>query len=291
MKPLRIVFCVYLLLMGVLLISQPGTVLAQGETSNTESIEITTKFPKLEVISGDTAEFEVELRYLGSFGGVPRVFDLSATGPKDWYIQISPAYPKEKKIASIELQPGLSTGEKVNVTVIPAYWLSPEPGEYKVTLEATSGEIKGSIDLLVLVAARYNLRLVPATMPYNISATAGRDNYSSIKVRNTGSANIDNIAFSSDKPKDWAIDFSPDKVDLLAPGDSQTIDINIKPPSKTIAGDYAITLFASGRQASAEKLAIRVTVETPTIWGWVGVAIIAAVIGGVVYIFMRFGRR
>ena len=48
---------------------------------------------------------------------------------------------------------------------------------------------------------------------------------------------------------------------------------------------------ASGKQAVADEMGIRVTVETPTIWGWVGVAIILIVVIGVIVIFMRFSRR
>ena len=69
------------------------------------------------------------------------------------------------------------------------------------------------------------------------------------------------------------------------------MDVNIKPPPETIAGDYQITLRASGSQAIAQDLTIRVTVESPTIWGWVGVIIIVLVIASLVVIFMRFSRR
>ena len=79
-----------------------------------------------------------------------------------------------------------------------------------------------------------------------------------------------------------------DSVEALG---SQTVEINIKPPPDTIAGDYLISLRASGVQANSQKIDIRVTVETPTVWGWVGVAIIAIVVVGLVVIFMRFSRR
>ena len=73
--------------------------------------------------------------------------------------------------------------------------------------------------------------------------------------------------------------------------DEQSIDVNIKPPPKAVAGDYMISLRASGKQTSAGEISIRVTVETPTIWGWVGVVIILIVVIGLVVIFMRFSRR
>jgi uncharacterized membrane protein len=73
--------------------------------------------------------------------------------------------------------------------------------------------------------------------------------------------------------------------------DEQSVDVSIKPPPKTIAGDYMITLKTSGQQVTAQDVQIRVTVETPTIWGWVGVAIILVVVIGLIFVFMRFSRR
>lgn len=275
--------CVFFLLLAMSLVISPATILAQDEE---EKIELTTSYTKLEGTSGTSFEFEVELSYQGSDA---RVFNLAATGPKDWMVYITPTYPKDKQILDIRLEPG-AYGEKINVTAVPPYWLMPEPGEYQITLEASSGEIKGTIDLTAVVTAKYTLSLTPTEERYNTSATAGKDNYFSVVVVNEGSATIDNITFSSSKPKGWTIEFSPDKIDSLNAGDFQTIEVNIKPPPKTIAGDYEITLRASGKQAM-DDINIRVTVETPTVWGWVGVGIIVLVIAGLAVIFMRFSRR
>ena len=286
---IRLVCCLCLLLMGIVAISQPTAALAQDENIETE-VEITTKYPKIEITSGESVEFEVELIYK-SEETEPRLFDLVATGPKDWLVSVTPSYPKDKRIASIQLAPNRTVGEKINIQAAPAYWLRPEPGDYKITLEATSGEIKGTTELTTVITAKYTLALVPSTERYNTSATAGKDNYFAIEVQNNGSAAVDDITFSSTKPEDWAIEFTPQKFDTLAADDFQTIDVNIKPPPKTIAGDYLITLRTSGNQTSADKLELRVTVETPTVWGWVGVIIVVVVIAGVVFFFRRFSRR
>jgi len=167
----------------------------------------------------------------------------------------------------------------------------PEPGEYKITLEAISGEVKGSVEFKAVITAKYILCVVPAAERYNTDATAGEDNFFSISVGNLGTAAINDIKLSSTGPEGWQIEFSPDKVDLIVAIAEQTIDVNIKPPSKTIAGDYVISLRASGKQTSSGEINIRVTVETPTIWGWVGVGIILVVVAGLVVIFLRFSRR
>jgi len=209
-------------------------------------------------------------------------------------VYVTPTYPADKQILDIRLEPvqpyQTIPPTKVLLHVSPPYWLLPEPGEYPITLSVTAGEVTGSIDLTAVVTSTYIMSLAPAEERYNTTATAGRDNYFTVEVQNNGSAAIDDITFSSNKPKGWTIEFSPDKIDTLAALNSQTVEVNVKPPAKTIAGDYQISLTAKGKQIS-DDVDIRVSVETPTIWGWVGVAIIVVVIAGLIYVFMRFSRR
>jgi len=255
------------------------------------AINIKATYPAVEGIAGADFEFEVEFNYVGELGGEAKSFELVLTTPQGWSAYITPQYQKENKIREITLQPGFAAGSKLKVHVTSPFWPLPEPGEYKITLEAISDDLKGSTELTAVITAKYVMDLVSTTERLNTTAKAGRDNYFSIEVRNLGTAPIDNIKFSSVKPKGWTIEFSPDKIESLPAIDSQTVDINIKPPTETIAGDYEITIQASGEQISREEIKIRVTVETPTIWGWVGVGIIVLVVAGLAYVFIRFSRR
>jgi len=277
-------FC--LLLVSLLIVSQPLTVLAQGTDSPRDKIELTAIHTKLEGTSQDTFKFEVKVTYNGNEA---RTFDLSVTGPKDWGVYTTPSYPTDKKIKDVRLEPYLS--QTMIVYATPPYWLEPEPGNYEVTLEISSTDLKETITLTAVITATYALSLSPSEERYNTSATSGKDNFFSIEIQNTGSDTINNITFSSSKPKGWSITLSPDKVESLEAGKSQSLEVNIKPGAKTIAGDYMITLSATGKEATADDLSIRVTVETPTIWGWTGVVIILIVIGGLSFVIMRFSRR
>jgi len=89
-----------------------------------------------------------------------------------------------------------------------------------------------------VVTARDEFELHTATGRLNTEVTAGEDNHLSIRLVNTGTAAIEDITLSSSKPEGWSITFTPDKVDSLEPGLSQEVDVVIKPPRKTIAGDY-----------------------------------------------------
>jgi uncharacterized repeat protein (TIGR01451 family) len=283
---IRMISALLLILASLLLI------FPQATSAQEAKIELTTPYTKLEGVSGASFEFEIALNYTGTEA---RVFNLVATGPKDWTTYVTPSYPKDQRILDIRLEPAkpgeAAYGPKVDVASAPPAWLLPEPGEYKVTLEVSSGEISSTIDLTAVVTARYDMTLTTPSGLLNTTATAGKDNHFAIVVSNTGSAALDNITFSPQTPSGWTIVFSPDKVDSLPAGASKTVDLNIRPPSKAIAGDYGFLITTTSKQGTSKDINIRVTVETPSIWGWVGVIIILLVIAGVGFVFMRFSRR
>jgi uncharacterized membrane protein len=65
----------------------------------------------------------------------------------------------------------------------------------------------------------------------------------------------------------------------------------IKPAEKAVAGDYEITVRARPEAGSSESTDFRITVRTSTVWGIVGVAIIAVAVFIVGLAVTRFGRR
>jgi len=279
-------FC--LLLAFLLVFSAPATLSAQDERPVEDMLELGASFPKVEITSEESVEFSVRLKW---WGDDDRNFDLKVTGPKDWLVYAKPSY-EEKRITAIRLEPGKTEyPETIKIIAAPPFWLIPEPREYKITVETSSGQIRETVELTVIITAQYALDIVPVTERYNALATGGKDNYFQLQIQNNGTAAVDKITFSSFKPDDWTIDFSPAGIFSLAAEDFQTVDVNIKPPPKTIAGDYSITLRASGEQTTADSIKVRVTVETPSIWGWVGIAIIVLVIAGLAFVIMRFSRR
>lgn len=281
--------CLCLLLLSLLALVPSGLVLAQEEEEK-EAIELEPTYRKLEeAYPGASFEYEVALKYTGPESGVPREFDLAATAPQGWVVIITPSFG-EQKLLSIRLTANESYPDTIKVRVGPPAFVTPEPGEYKITVEASSGSIKGSVDLLSVITASYSLTLAPTSGLLSTSATTGKDNFYSFVITNTGSGTLENIKFSSSKSQGWAVEFSPATIETLSPGSFQTIDVNIKPAAKAIAGDYEVRLTADTLR-NMETLKVRVTVQTPTVWGWVGIGIILAVIAGVSFVFMRFSRR
>lgn len=258
-----------------------------------EEIKLNCKYPVLSATAGSSYEFEVELLYTG--GDKPLDFELKATAPDGFVSQITRTYAGGANIAAIQLDPSKTYAETIKIIVAPYSWIALMPGDYKITAEASSGTIKGSIELKAVVTAVYKLELETPEGLLNTQVTAGKDNYFSFKVTNTGTAALDKVNFSQSVrggPSGWSITFDPKTIESLPVDSERDVQVSIKPPEKTIAGDYQISITATTEANNAsDNMDIRVTVLTPTIWGWVGIGIVVLVVIGLVAMFWRLGRR
>ena len=99
------------------------------------------------------------------------------------------------------------------------------------------------------------------------------------------------VSLSSSPPADWKVIFQPDKVGELDPGQKIDVQAQLTPSSKAIAGDYMTTFSANGTGSASSSADIRVTVSTSTMWGIIGVAIVAIALLIAVGAVARFGRR
>ena len=272
---------------------EPEPIAVEEPPAIKEIVRLRPNFPTVEAIAGADFEYEMELLYVGEESS--KTFDLRATYPAGWEVYMTPRYEKDKKISSINLKPSFSAGETIIVVASAPFYPLPEPGDYKITIEAISETLESSVELTATVTAKYNLVIVPTLEKYDTEVEAGKDNYFSIDVGSLSTAPIDNIKFSSTQPEGWSVKFTPEDIEVLEPVgmtlDSQTVELNISPPKDTIAGDYYISIRATGKQATTDEMKIRVTVKTAPTWQWIGVGIIVVVVAAVVYIFLRFSRR
>ena len=262
------------------------------EEEYVETFELGAKYPVLTGASDTSFLFEVDFTRAG--GNEDLNFDLTLTGPKDWlFYAAQDRYNKDKRISAIRIN-RFSIKESIVVIAVAPYWLYPEPGDYSIQLEASSGDLKGSIELTAKITARYDFIATTelAGGRLNIKAKTGEESYLPISVTNIGTATLDNVTLSSSKPEGWSVTFTPEKIENLSPGASQEVEVSIKPPKKTISGDYMVNLQFSGEPSShTPDLGIRVTVETSTKWGFVAIGIIIAIAAALILVFKRLGRR
>ena len=259
----------------------------QKEGATTDKIKMVTLYPSQRTPAGTSIQFNIDLT---NDGKTDRTFELIQKGvPQLWTTSVEPAYEK-KQISTISLKAAETKG--INIILTPPDRQSP--GAFPFTFQSRSGAIQETLELTVEVTGSYDISVTTPTGRLNADAVSGQESVMTLWVVNTGTADVRNISFSSTKPEGWDIKFEPDKIDALAPyrepKDIKEVQVKIKAPDKTIAGDYVISLNAMGERSSSTK-DIRITVSTPTKWGAVGVGIVVVVIAGLVGVFLRLGRR
>jgi uncharacterized membrane protein len=92
------------------------------------------------------------------------------------------------------------------------------------------------------------------------------------------------------KPENWKVEFAPERIDVIEPGDLKQVEVTITPYEEALVGDYSVAFDVQGEKAS-KNVELRVTVKASTAWGWIGIGIIVGVIVGLIGLFRWLGRR
>lgn len=248
----------------------------------TGGLQMDSQYPVLSGASNQTFKFGIDLK---NKTGNALTTSLAAQAPPGWVIRIKPQF-EETQISSIALKQDAS--QSLNVEVQPP--AQGEPGDYPLTVKARSGPFTAEANLKVTLTGTYDLRMITPSGALNAQAAAGTESSVNVLVANAGTAPLTNLAFISKKPDQWEIDFKPDKLDSLNPGEVREVKMSITAPDRAVAGDYMVGVVANSPDTDA-SIDLRVTVSTPTIWGWIGAIIVALVVLGLGAVFVRLGRR
>ena len=249
---------------------------------DTGGLKMESQYPVLSGASGQTFKFGVDLK---NETDNPLTTALAAQAPPGWVVKVKPQF-EDTQISSIALKEDSS--ETLSVEIEPP--LLGDPGDYPVVVRARSGAFTAQADLQVTLTGTRELNLGTATGRLNGSVTAGKQGQIDFLVGNAGTAPLNNLAFISSKPDLWEVNFEPDKVDSLNPGELREVKMEVTAPDRAVAGDYVLTVTTNSPDVN-KSIDFRVTVSTPTIWGWIGALIVAVVVLALAAVFVRLGRR
>jgi uncharacterized membrane protein len=157
-------------------------------------------------------------------------------------------------------------------------------------VSASNSSSSGDLELEVVITGSYGMELSTPTGLLSTDITAGESKQIDLVVVNTGSSELSDIKPEFSAPVNWSVTFDPKKVDRLQTGQSTHIYATLKADKKAIPGDYVLNLEAKTPEISS-KASFRISVETPLLWGWIGVVITLAALGSVYYLFRKYGRR
>ena len=210
-------------------------------------------------------------------------YALTAEAPAGWDTRFAVG---GSNVASVDVEAGSS--ESVQLTVTPAEKAAADT--YPIAVHAASGASSASAQVEAAITGTYGLTLGTADERLSADITAGKTRSLELVVSNTGSAELTDVSLSGQLPANWEVTFEPKTIRSIPAGQSVPVTATLKASDKALAGDYVASLSASSSEKSADA-AIRMTVKTSVLWGWVGVLIVLAVLAGIYGLFRKYGRR
>ena len=252
------------------------TVSAQG----TYKTEFTTDQANMEGQASATFNYNANLR---NRTAEEQLYALTANAPRGWNVQFR---ANGKQVTSVEVAPNATTN--VSIEIKPPAQI--EAGTFKIPVRAFTSSTSAELDFEAVITGSFAMELTTPTGLLSSSITAGDVKKIELEVRNTGSSELKGIEFSASKPADWDVTFEPNKVEQLFAGSSTTVTAIVKASRKAIPGDYVVKMTARTPEVSSTA-DFRMAVKTSMLWGWLGILVIAAVLGGVYFLFRKYGRR
>lgn len=205
--------------------------------------------------------------------------------PAGWSVTAKPSNEADPNNFSV------AGGDTDTITVSANPPSGVDAGDYGFTVVASSGDTNtAQLQLGIRLSGSEDVSLVSTTGILNLAATAGTAAPYSVTVTNSGTAPLTNISLTATPPEKWTVTYNQTTIASLDPLKSVEVPVTITPASDAIAGDYALTLSVRGGTAS-DSINVRTTVNTSTLWGYVGIGLIALVVIALLLVFRRYGRR
>lgn len=246
----------------------------------TYQTEFSTQQPNMEGHASSNFTFGANLR---NRTGEKQLYALRAGAPRGWEATFRAA---GKQVSSVSVE--ANAMESVTIEIKPPAQV--EAGSYKIPVESFTNTTSAKLELEVVITGSYKVELTTPRGLLSADITAGEEKQIELLVRNTGSSPLADLKLNANAPVDWVVKFTPEKIDKLPAGESAKVMASMKASKKAIPGDYVVKMDVRTPEATSHA-DFRISVKTSIVWGWVGVLVIFAVLGGVFYLFKKYGRR
>lgn len=242
--------------------------------------ELTSEQPNMEGHADSTFSYTATLK---NYTAEQQHYSLSSNAPKGWGVQFQ---ADGNSVTSVTLEPNET--KDIDIEIQPAENVKEET--YTIPIVASAGSTNSELELEAAITGTYSLNLTTPDETLSTDVTAGRSRVVDLVVENNGTADLTDIQLTAEAPSNWEATFSQDRIASLPTGEKVTVQATINAPDDAISGDYVTTFKVETAEVSADA-PFRVSVKTSTLWGIVGIGIILLVIGGLYYIFKKYGRR
>lgn len=246
-------------------------------------LKMTTNFPDLRGTSTTAFKYRVTVT---NDSGRNATINMTADAPKNFQVTFTEAYGSQQ-LTSIPVEAGKSKDLDASVSLpreTPA-------GDYKMTIHARTEQANADLPVSLTILGQPRLAVSGEGGRLSGDAYAGQDSQLTVVLHNDGSEAARDVELSATAPEGWKTAFDPKTVPEVAAGKTQDVKMTITPSARAIAGDYQMTVRAAATGGISESANFRITVLTSTLWGAIGIAIIAVALLVVVFAVARFGRR
>lgn len=185
----------------------------------------------------------------------------------------------------------ISAGDTKNLSIEVKPFPDLAAGSYDVKVMAQGDQLQAETLLRAEVTGQPDLAISGPDARLSGQAQIGATTPFKLLVQNNGSAAARNIELSGSPPSGWSVTFEPQQIPELAAGQSLEVTANVKPADQAVAGDYQLSFAARPQDSPGTSVDFRITLLTSTLWGLVGVALIALAVLVVSGAVLRFGRR
>jgi uncharacterized membrane protein len=245
-------------------------------------LTVTPKFPVLKGSPKSNFDFNVAVKNEAS---ADTTVTLRAEAPAGFTTTFKEGY-NTQEITSLLIKANESKDISVGIKPAP----NAKAGQTPVKLTIASDKATVATDLTLDIAGQPTVSISGQDERLSGEATAGLEKSFPLVIRNSGTAPARAISFNGTAPSGWTVKFDPKDVTEIAANGEAKVNALITPNAKAIAGDYVVSLRASGEGVS-ESASYRVTVTTSTLWGVTGVGVIAVALLVLFGAVGRFGRR
>ncbi len=272
------------------------TAVAQGSASKAEfpielvvkdkvpvSLSFTTDFPTLRGGSDSPFNYSATLK---NDGGDDVSVVLTSDAPKDLSVKFTSL---GKDITNLPTDVKAGSSQSISIAVTPLTSLSV--GSYPINILAQSDTAQASLMLTAEVTGDTQLTITTPDDRLSGDAYLGKNTPIKLVLRNTGNSPAEGVKLTETSPSGWTVTLDPANVAEVPANGEVDITANVKPADQAIAGDYMLTFKAQPTDSTTKSADFRVTVRTSTLWGIVGIALIAVAILIVGMAVVRFGRR
>jgi uncharacterized membrane protein len=246
-------------------------------------LKLTTNFPALRGTATTSFKYKVAV---ANDSGRDATINFSADAPKNFQVTFTEAYGTQQ-LTSIPIEAGKTKDVEASV----ALPRDTPAGDYKLALHAKSEAASADLDVSIAIVGQARLALSGEGGRLSGEAYAGQDSQLTVVAKNDGSEAARDVEFNATAPEGWKTSFEPKELPELGAGKSQSVKITLTPSARAISGDYQTTIRASSAGGQSESANFRITVLTSTVWGAVGIGVIAVALLVVVFAVARFGRR